>query len=181
MAADGGEKVAAAGDRIEQAMLQARLGQSAHIGAVAEQASAAHLRLAQLRDDLLLHVHSHAGARNAFSVSLVSDLSPRLWLDHISYVIMAPSPQSYRLVEDRRDGPHTLFESQDRDAMLDKLISFLANRLIERERAMALPVAEVSGRVRRFGLGALVVSWLCGLLLGVVGLFLVGVWLGGGP
>ena len=62
---------------------------------------------------------------------------PRLWLDAIAHIVMGRDKREYRFVQDTRYGRKVLAESPDVTVMAGAVTKYLAQRLIERERALA--------------------------------------------
>src|SRR3954471_913991 len=52
---------------------------------------------------------------------------PRLWLDLVSSVAMAPDLHTYRLTQDTDDGEHVLFEMKDRAQMVERIRQYMAH------------------------------------------------------
>ena len=63
--------------------------------------------------------------------------TPRLWLDAIAHIGMDRDKRAYRLVQDTRYGRKVLAESASIPAMVEAVTRYLAQRIIERERALA--------------------------------------------
>ena len=73
-----------------------------------------------------------AGEGDRFSL-VASHMGDRLSVDSLSYVDLHPQTLDYRLVRHRRDGPETVLQSADRDAMADGVADYIAERIVERE------------------------------------------------
>jgi hypothetical protein len=159
---------------LDEALRQARVKEAAHFEAALDIRDAQTLRLQVLKDDLAPLVASKADASEFFDLALIPGDPPRLWVDLITSVVMAPDPRTYRLIEDSHAGRETLFETQERHEMVERIRQHMAHRLIARARRMALPVAEMLKRPG-YSAGALVLSWLSGFTLGVLALFVAGV------
>ena len=67
---------------------------------------------------------------------IVPGRKPRFWIDITSFVEMARDKRSYRFLKDTRLGRIVLKESQDVDDVADSVTHYLAERIIEREKAM---------------------------------------------
>ena len=68
--------------------------------------------------------------------------TPRLWIDAIAHVCMGRDKRIYRLVQDTRYGRKVLAETGNVVELVDAVTKYLAQRLIERDRALAdSPVA----------------------------------------
>ncbi len=63
--------------------------------------------------------------------------TPRLWIDPIAHVAMGRDKRIYRFVQDSRYGRKVLAETGNVVEMVDAVTRYLAQRLIERERALA--------------------------------------------
>jgi hypothetical protein len=63
--------------------------------------------------------------------------SPRLWIDAIAHVAMGRDKRVYRFLQDTRHGRKVLAESQNIPEIVDAVTKYLAQRLIEREHALA--------------------------------------------
>jgi hypothetical protein len=63
--------------------------------------------------------------------------TPRLWIDAIAHVAMGRDKRVYRFLQDTRHGRKVLAESQNIPEIVDAVTRYLAQRLIEREHALA--------------------------------------------
>lgn len=81
------------------ALRQARLAEAAHFEAVLDIRDAQTLRLQVLKDDLAPAVLANVEAASFIDLALVPGDPPRLWVDLITSVVMAPDPRTYRLVQ----------------------------------------------------------------------------------
>jgi hypothetical protein len=161
-------------NELDGALRQARLAEAAHFEAALDIRDAQTLRLQVLKDDLAPLVASRREAEDFFDLALVPGDPPRLWLDLISSVVMAPDPRTYRLIEDSHGGRETLFETQDRSAMVEHIRQHMAHRLIVRARRMAVPAGEAQ-KQHGYSTGALILSWLSGFTVGMLALFIAGI------
>jgi hypothetical protein len=168
------------GRRLDQAIADARVGQNAHFDAAKEYLDSQTLRLEVLRLELADIIGNHTEVANFIDLKLVVGKNPKLWIDMTAYVVMEPSPRHFRLMQDRRDSRSILFETDQRPAMVEFLVSYVANRLVERDRELS-PVMPYQQKTEekqamRYSSAALVLAWFSGLVLGVIGLFLFGIW-----
>src|SRR5947209_5006239 len=158
---------ASASRDLADALRQARLKEAAHFEAALDIRDAETLRLQVLKDELAPIVASRREAEDFFDLALVPGDPPRLWLDFITSVVMAPDPRTFRLIEDSQAGRETLLETQDRAQMVERIRQHMAHRLIARARRMTRPWGEAPKRPG-YSAGALVLSWLSGFTLGVL-------------
>jgi hypothetical protein len=63
--------------------------------------------------------------------------TPRLWIDAIAHVAMGRDKRLYRLLQDTRYGRKVLAESPNIPEIVEAVTKYLAQRLVERERALA--------------------------------------------
>lgn len=178
MAADGPHDPPS-GKRLDEALRSARLAEAAHFDALIGIRDAATLRLQVLKDELDAIVAGRREAADFFDLALVPGHPPRLWIDMVSYVVMAPDPRTYRFQRDTAGGHEVLFETPDRREMVDKITAYIAHRLIERQRQLPTAAGAADRGRSTYGGAALVLAWLCGFSLGVLALLAVGVWLAG--
>lgn len=78
-----------------------------------------------------------------FDFVVSSGLQPRFWIDAVSHVAMGRDRRSYRFVRDTRIGRVVLIETSDIKAAADHVTRYIAERVVERQRALegdAVPV-----------------------------------------
>src|SRR5262245_54295637 len=155
----------------EESLRRARLAQSAHFDALADVRDAQTLRLQALRDDLTTVVDGNARLKGFVDLALIPGDPPKLWIDLVTYVVMAPDPRTYCLIQDRSTGHESLFSSRERPEMTKYIGERIAHRLVERERMLQ------PGNNRQLIVGhssaALLLAWLSGFCLGAVLLLLL--------
>jgi hypothetical protein len=164
-------------DDLSGALRKARLAEAAHFEAVLGIKDSKSLRLQALKDDLAPAVAATPEAAKIFDLALVPGEPPRLWIDLISSVVMEPDFRSYRLCQDNQSGRETLFETIDRGEMLNFLKSYMAHRMISRERLVA---SASPPRLARpgYSTGAMIYAWLSGFMLGLLALLAAAISLG---
>lgn len=72
-----------------------------------------------------------------FDVGLSGGERPRLFIDMVSFVEMARDKRTYRFMRDGRHGRAVAAESDKPDDIVEAITSYVARRLIERERLLA--------------------------------------------
>ena len=166
------------GGRLDAALRSARLAEAAHFEALMNIRDAATLRLQVLKDDLEPIVRARREADTFIDLALVPGSPPRLWIDMVSYVVMAPDPRTYRFCQDTTDGQKVLFETAERAETVERITAYIAHRVIDRQRHLVVPAGESWLAVRRtHGTPVLLLVWLSGFALGIVSLLLVAAWL----
>src|SRR5262245_5713334 len=103
---------------------------------------------------------------------------PRLWIDVVAHIVMGRDKRSYRFVQDTRYGRKVLIESPDIAKIVEAVTHYIANRLVERARALSEDSAVQAVELRhdmRFVLRRrrrrMLRAFLFGLLVGCVALF----------
>lgn len=106
-----------------------------------------------------------------FDFALSSGAQPRLWIDAVSHVGLGRDRRTFRFVTDTRLGRIVLAETTDLNVVAEQVRRYVAERLIEHQKAMAgeteaiLPRVELPAGKRRSGWRA----FLHGLLLFIAG------------
>lgn len=72
-----------------------------------------------------------------FDVGLVAGERPRLFVDMVAFVEMARDRKTYRFLRDGRHGRAAIAESAELQPIVDAVTSYVARRLVERERLLA--------------------------------------------
>ena len=105
---------------------------------------------------------------------------PRFWVDATSFVTMGRDKRQYQFVKDTRLGRTVLAEGTNVDAVADAVTRYIAERIVERERAVEadwLTEARQGGRspASRLPADNQALIWgLCGFGLGMIaGMFLL--------
>jgi hypothetical protein len=62
--------------------------------------------------------------------------APRLWIDAVAHVAMGRDKRLYRFLHDSRIGRRVLAESHDIPDVVQAVTTYLARRLVERQRAL---------------------------------------------
>jgi hypothetical protein len=94
--------------------------------------------------------------------------TPRLWLDAVAHVAMDREKRVYRLVQDTRYGRNVLAETASIPAIVEAATRYVAQRMVERERALAGSGTRLSEtkRLRRREPRRRVAPFLYGVLTG---------------
>jgi hypothetical protein len=165
--------------RLKDALRKARVDQAERTGTVVDLRDAELARL-ELLDEALDPVFTEIpNELDVFDRGISRGETPRLWVDAIAHVAMGRDKRIYRLLQDTRYGRKVLAESVHVPEIVDAVTKYLAQRLIERERALAdgtLPgngnakqAAVLLGRGRR---RRMVAAFLSGVLVGCAMLIL---------
>lgn len=71
-----------------------------------------------------------------FSFQIVPGNIPRLWIDITGHVAMGRDKRTYRFLKDTRLGRTVILETPELDDMADCITEYIAERVLERERAV---------------------------------------------
>lgn len=69
-----------------------------------------------------------------FDFAISSGLQPRFWIDAISHVSMGRDKRTFRFVRDTRLGRVVMAESSDMKTVANQVTSYIAERMVERQR-----------------------------------------------
>ncbi len=123
--------------RLKDALRKARIESAERTGVVVDLHDAEVARLELLNEALDPVFAEIPPDVDLFDRGISRGETPRLWLDAVAHVAMGRDKRVYRLVQDTRYGRKVLAESADISQMAEAATTYLARRLIERERALA--------------------------------------------
>jgi len=156
---------------------KARLDSAERTGIVVDLHDAEVARLELLSEQVAPLFEEIPAQVELFDLGLSRGETPRLWIDAIAHIAMGPDKRVYRFVQDTRYGRKVLAESVHIPEMVQAVTRYLAQRLIERERALVdagRPAMgdfrRASARERRSARSRGVRMFLFGVFVGVAGL-----------
>ncbi|WBK00327.1 hypothetical protein [Methylocystis parvus] len=123
------------------ALRKARIENAEHSAALADLRAAEIVRLEMLADALSPVLAQLPRDCDIFDVAVSPGERPRLFIDQIGFVEMDRDRRTYRFLQDTRHGRITLRETADIDETVDAATNYIAHRLIEREKALAVDYA----------------------------------------
>ena len=180
--ADAPVKDAAPPSPLQEAMHQARVEAAERTSVVVDLRDAEVARLELLNEALDPLFAEIPAEVELFDRGISRGETPRLWIDAVAHVTMGRDKRGYRLLHDSRMGRHVLAESHEIPEIARAVTTYVARRLVERQRALAedpdllarAPAKEAERyrrrrRWRTFGV------LLLGFLIGVAALFAVAV------
>ena len=179
------------GRTLSEALRRVRTAEAERSDVVVELRDAERARLEMLAD-ALRDVFAEVPKENEqFLFTVAAGTPPRLWIDMTAFVVMGRDRRQYRFLKDTRLGRSVILESADIEEMADCITRYVAERMIERERAVegdwlirrvmrdeggrrqdvrqAISAAATPLPHRR-NLGWVVAAFLFGILIGVAGL-----------
>jgi hypothetical protein len=121
---------------LTQAMHQARVEAAERTSVVVDLRDAEVARLELLNealDPLFAEIPPEA---ELFDRGVSRGDTPRLWIDSVAHVAMGRDKRAYRFLHDTRVGRRVLAESHDIPDIVRAVTSYVARRLVERQRAL---------------------------------------------
>src|SRR6266446_10741539 len=123
--------------RLKEALRKARVDQADRTGIVVDLQDAELARL-ELLNEALDPVFKEIPAEiDLFDRGISRGETPRLWIDAVTHVCMGPDKRVYRFLQETRYGRKVLAESVNVPEIVHAVTKYLAQRLLERERALA--------------------------------------------
>src|SRR5712671_4631166 len=144
--------------RLKDALRKARVESAERSGIVVDLHDAEVARLELLNEAIAPLFGEIPAEVDLFDLGISRGETPKLWIDAIAHVAMGRDKRIYRFVQDTRYGRKVLAESGNIPEIVEAVTKYLAQRLIERERALAdssLPVVrdlKEEARLERRGL-----------------------------
>src|SRR3954449_12420294 len=124
-------------ERLKDALRKARVDQAERNAVVVDLHDAEVARL-ELLDEALDSLFEEIPKEvDLFDRGISRGETPRLWIDAIAHIGMGRDKRSYRFMQDTRHGRNLLAESTNVSEMVAAVTNYLAQRLVERERALA--------------------------------------------
>ena len=122
--------------RLNEAIRKVRVAETERTDVVVELREAERARLEMLAEELRGVFVEVPEDDEQFVFEVASGTQPRLWIDITTFVMMARDRRTYRFLKDTRLGRTVILETADIDDMADCVTQYIAERIIERERAI---------------------------------------------
>jgi CHASE1-domain containing sensor protein len=123
--------------RLKEALRKARVDQAERTGVVVDLHDAEVARLELLNEALEPLFAEIPAEVDLFDRGISRGETPRLWIEAVAHIVMGRDKRMYRFVQDTRYGRKVLAESLNIPEIVEAVTKYLAQRLIERERALA--------------------------------------------
>lgn len=120
--------------RLSDAVRRIRIAEAERADAFADLFEADRARLSLVSEELA-GVFAELPEDDYFLCEIAGGSPPRLWIDPTSHVVMARDRRTYRFLKDTRLGRVVLFENTDPQAVADVVTDYIAERIVERDRA----------------------------------------------
>ncbi len=121
---------------LKGALQRVRTAETERSDVVVELRDAERARLEILAEELRGVFDEVPADDEQFLFTVASGLPPRLWIDMTAFVVMGRDRRTYRFLKDTRLGRTILVETSDLSAVADTVTNYVAERIIERERAI---------------------------------------------
>jgi hypothetical protein len=166
---------------LKRALREVRIAHAERNDVVVELREAEQTRLEMLSEALEGVAAELPQEHEQLLVGLLPGHPPRYWVDATSFVAMGRDKRQYQFVKDSRLGRAVLAESADVDAIAEAVTRYVAERIVERDHAVASdwlktavekarngdarerPAAERSGVV--WGIGGFGLGMIAGMFL----------------
>jgi len=160
---------------LKEAMHQARVEAAERTSIVVDLRDAEVARLELLNEALDPLFAEVSPKVDLFDRGISRGETPRLWVDAVAHVVMGRDKRGYRFLHDSRIGRHVLAESHDIPDIVQAITTYVARRLIERQRALEenpdLVSRIATGEARRYRrrrrwrtFGAIVLGFIAGAM-----------------
>ncbi len=126
---------------LASALRRARLENAERSAAISDLRAAEIARLEMLGDALAPVLAQLPDDCDIFDVGVAPGERPRLFIDQIGFVEMDRDRRTYRFLQDTRHGRVALCESDNAEELVEAITAYIAHRLIEREKALAIDYA----------------------------------------
>lgn len=138
---------------LKHAIREVRIAQSERNDVVVELREAEQARLELLAEALEGVFNDLPADHDQLLLGVLPGNPPRFWVDATSFVVMGRDKRQYQFVKDTRLGRTVLKESPSLEVIADAVTRYVAERVVERERAVEADwlTRTVRGRAGLFG------------------------------
>jgi hypothetical protein len=126
----------AAPSPLKEAMHQARVEAAERVSVVVDLRDAEVARLELLNEALNPLFAEIPREIDLFDRGISRGETPRLWIDAVAHIAMGRDKRGYRFLHDSRFGRHVLAESHNIPDIVQAVTTYVARRLVERQRAL---------------------------------------------
>jgi hypothetical protein len=121
---------------LTDAIRRVRISEADRSDGFADLQEAERARLDMLADELRGVFADIPSEDDQFVFSVSGGAQPRLWIDMTAFVMIGRDRRTYRFLKDTRLGRTVIVESPSIDDVADTVTNYVAERVIERERAL---------------------------------------------
>jgi len=124
--------------RLADAVRAAKIAAAQRTDIVVDIREADRARLEIFAEELQSIIDAVPAGDDLFDFSLSGGPQPRFWIDGTAQVMMARDRRTYRFVRETRLGRVTLAESTETHLIVDRVTDYVAERIVERDKALAV-------------------------------------------
>ncbi len=124
--------------RLADAVRAAKIAGASRTDIVVDIREADRARLEIFAEELQPIVDAVPPGDDLFDFALAGGPQPRFWVDGTAHVSMARDRRTYRFLRETRLGRVTLAESTEPQAIVDRVTEYVAERMVERDKALAV-------------------------------------------
>jgi hypothetical protein len=121
---------------LKETIRKVRTAEAERSDVVVELRDAERARLELLADELRGVFAEVPPDDDQFIFTVAAGTPPRLWIDMTAFVVMGRDRRTYRFLKDTRIGRTVVLETAKLDDIADTVTHYVAERIIERERAI---------------------------------------------
>jgi hypothetical protein len=121
---------------LSEAIRRVRTAEAERSDVVVELRDAERARLELLAEELQSVFADVPADNDTFLFTVAGGTPPRLWIDMTAFVAMGRDRRTYRFLKDTRIGRTVILETAEIGDMADCVTNYVAERIIERERAL---------------------------------------------
>ena len=123
--------------RLADAVRAAKAAAAQRSDVTADIREADRARLEIFAEELASVIAEVPAGDDRFDFSISGGQQPRFWIDATAHVTMARDRRTYRFVRETRLGRLTLAEATETAVIADRVTDYIAERIVEREKALA--------------------------------------------
>mgnify|MGYP000179512930 CR=1 FL=1 len=121
---------------LREAIRKVQLGEVERSDVVVELQDTERARLEMLSEEMKDVFKEIPEDDDQFTLQIAAGSTPRFWVDATSHVVIAGDRRTYRFLKDTRLGRVVVLETAEIDDMADCLTEYIAERILEREKAI---------------------------------------------
>ena len=133
---DPSDNTTGKGRSLRDTIREVRTAETERADVVVEMRDAERARLELLAEELRGGFAEVPAEDDQFIFAVAPGTPPRLWIDMTAFVVMGRDRRSYRFLKDTRLGRTVIVESAELGDVADTVTHYVAERIIERERAI---------------------------------------------
>ena len=139
------QKPSPASTLLRDAIKAARAAQAERGDSLAESRGEDISKLEVLEERLAALIAEIPTEHNQFDLNIARSNPPRFWIDVVAYVAVNRDRATYDFIKETRAGRRRIVESRDVGIVADAVRDYVAERIVERERALTGDIIDIAG------------------------------------